>query len=121
MVTLSLGQAAEMPLSLCSKFLWPLLPAGHLRAVFSQRLPLLLQEHPVGTWLPEPGRAGVTLVMLWDGHQELPAAQEHNPTKASFSTPSLTDALSWSLDTSLTVLEFIQRGHIVLMSQPLHR
>lgn len=94
------GAAAAMPLFLSSKSLWPLLPSGHLRAVSSQRLPLLLQEHPVGTWLPEPGRAGITLVMLWDGQQEMPAAQQHNPTKASFSTPSLTDALSWSPDTS---------------------
>lgn len=77
--------------------------------------------HTVQAQLLEPGRFGETLVMLWDGCQEvLPATPQHNPTKSSFSVPSLAALLNWSPGTSplwsLPVPEFIQQGSAMSLS-----
>lgn len=48
-----------------------LLPTGCPRARSLNCSPLLLQVHPAWPQLPEPDRAEKTLLLLWDGHQEL--------------------------------------------------
>ena len=94
------GQAAVMSWSLISKPFRSLFPTSHRRGHVLHHSPLLLQVHPVWPQLPEAGRAGETLVVLWGGHQELlPAAPQHNSTN-SLTAPSLAAMLNGSPGTS---------------------
>ena len=98
-------------------------PTSHCRGHVLHHSPLLLQVHPVWPQLPEAGRAGETLVILWGGHQELlRAAPQHNSSN-SLTAPSLAAMLNGSPGTSarwpLPEPKSVQRGLVRSQSFPL--